>query len=204
MTGSSFQWYNGMLLLFVFFSCRLIWGTWQSVYVYMDMFNALKQTWSASPSASAFTPVDITAQIFQARNDGSLCINEACVRANAEISKYSHYTAGGVPTWLVLTYVTSNLILNGLNYYWFSKMIETVMKRFRGPAAGSAKEKRNPWEENKENSVEDLAQKAVLDAAAKLGEEEGSLYLGDNASVAQSAATGVDSGLTEELRNRRA
>ncbi|KAL2843633.1 TLC domain-containing protein [Aspergillus pseudoustus] len=205
MTGSSLQWYNGMALLFVFFSCRLVWGTWQSVYVYIDMFRALKQTWSASPSSSAFAPVDITAQVFQARDDGSLCINEACIRANAEISKYSHHTAGGVPIWLVLTYVTSNLILNGLNYYWFSKMIETVMKRFRGPAEPATKEKRNPREENKENSVEDLAQKAVLDAAAKLEQEEGSLFLGDNASsVAQSAATGVDSGLTEELRNRKA
>ncbi|KAI9370202.1 TLC domain-containing protein [Aspergillus egyptiacus] len=200
MTGSSLQWYNGMALLAVFFCCRLIWGTWQSVYVYMDMFEALKQTWSAS--SALFNPVDIAAQVFQPRDDGSLCINEACVLANAEISKYSKYTAGGVPTWLVLTYVTSNLVLNGLNYYWFSKMIETVMKRFRSPTPDRerAKMTRDPTEENKENSVEGLAQQAVLDAAEKLEQEEGSLFLGDN----PSATTGVDGGLSEELRNRKA
>ncbi|KAL4965130.1 TLC domain-containing protein [Aspergillus stella-maris] len=200
MTGSNLQWYNGMALLVVFFCCRLLWGTWQSALVYIDMFNALQHTWSAGPS-SPLNPVDITAQIFQARDDGSVCINEACVRANAEIIKYSNYTAGGVPTWLVATYVTSNLILNGLNYYWFSKMIETVMKRFRGPA--KTETEKVPSEKpghNKENStVEDLAQQAVLDAADKLNREEGSLFLGDNE---QPVASGVDSGLSD-VRNRK-
>ncbi|KAL2824640.1 TLC domain-containing protein [Aspergillus cavernicola] len=209
MTGSSLQWYNGMALLIVFFCCRLIWGTWQSVIVYMDMFEALKQTWSPSPSLTLFSPVDITAQVFQPRSDGSLCINEACVKANAQISKYSKYTAGGVPTWLVFTYITSNIILNGLNYYWFSKMIETVMKRFRGPSTSDsqrapAKGSRNPKEENKENAVEDLAQQALLDAASKLGQEEGSLFLGDDVSNNLSAASGVDPGHVEELRKRKA
>ncbi|KAL2866725.1 TLC domain-containing protein [Aspergillus lucknowensis] len=207
MTGSTLQWYNGMLLLFVFFSCRLIWGTWQSAIVYVDMFNALKQTWSASPSSSQLSPVDITAEVFHPRNDGALCINESCVRANAEISKYSKYTAGGVPTWLVITYVTSNLILNGLNYYWFSKMIETVMKRFRQPATPAAdqesiKEKRSPQDKNKENTMEDLAQRAVLDAAAKLEQEEGSLFLGDNAAGNQSMASGADPNPIKDLHKR--
>ncbi|KAL4880044.1 TLC domain-containing protein [Aspergillus karnatakaensis] len=207
MTGSSLQWYNGMALLAVFFCCRLVWGTWQSVIVYSDMFAALQQTWSASPT-SPFGPVDIMAQVFQARDDGSVCINEACVRANAEISKYSKYTAGGVPTWLVLTYVTSNLILNGLNYYWFGKMVETVLKRFRGPAASTpqqapVKDTKNHQDHNKENStIEDLAQQAVLDAASKLEEEEGSLFLGDNAD-SQTAASGVDAGLSQDLRSRK-
>lgn len=203
MTGSSLQWYNGMALLVVFFFCRLFWGTWQSAIIYMDMFDAVRQTWAAGPS-SPLNPVDISAQIFQARGDGSLCINEACVRANAEITKYSNYTSGGVPTWLVATYITSNLILNGLNYYWFSKMIETVMKRFRpspAPKDASVKDQKSPTEHNKENStMEDLAQQAVLDAASKLEQEEGSLFLGD---VNQSAASGIDAGLSD-LRNRKA
>lgn len=203
MTGSSLQWYNGMALLVVFFFCRLFWGTWQSAVIYVDMFNAVRQTWAAGPSSS-LNPVDISAQIFQARGDGSLCINEACVRANAEITKYSKHTTGGVPTWLVATYITSNLILNGLNYYWFSKMIETVMKRFRPsptPKYASAKDTKKSTEHNKENStMEDLAQQAVLDAASKLEQEEGSLFLGD---VDQSAASGIDAGLSD-LRNRKA
>lgn len=203
MTGSSLQWYNGMALLVVFFCCRLLWGTWQSVLVYIDMFSALSQTWSAGPS-SPLNPVDISAQIFQARDDGSLCINEACVRSNAEITKYSTHTATGVPTWLVVTYVTSNLILNGLNYYWFSKMVETVMKRFRGPPSKPQQppvpETKAVIKHDKENSIEELAHQAVLDAAEKLGQEEGSLFLGD---PNQQAATGVDMGLSD-LRSRKA
>ncbi|PKY04186.1 DUF887 domain protein [Aspergillus campestris IBT 28561] len=190
MTGSNLQWYNGMALLFTFFSCRLIWGTWQSVLVYKDMWYALKQTWDAT-GVSALTPVDITTQVFQLR-DGALCVDEACARAGAEISKYASHTAAGVPTWLVLTYVASNLILNSLNYYWFSKMVETVLKRFRP--------------ENKDKSAsqaakEDIAQKAVLDAATKLEEEEGSLYLGDQASQ-QKVASGVDAARSDELKKR--
>ncbi|KAL5001477.1 TLC domain-containing protein [Aspergillus recurvatus] len=197
MTGSNLQWYNGMALLVVFFCCRLIWGTWQSALVYIDMFAALRQTWSAG--SSPLSPVDITAQIFQARDDGSLCINEACVRANAEITKYAKHTAAGVPTWLVVTYVTSNLILNGLNYYWFSKMIETVMKRFR-PQKVPSKEAEKSREHIKETSaVEDLAQQAVLDAASTLEQEEGSIFLGDNE---QPVASGVD-GRISDLRNRK-
>lgn len=190
MTGSDLQWYNGMALLSTFFSCRLIWGTWQSVLVYKDMWYALKQTWDAT-GVSALNPVDITTQVFQLR-DGALCVDEACARAGAEISKYASHTAGGVPTWLVLTYVASNLILNSLNYYWFSKMVETVLKRFRPenkdkPASQTAKE--------------DIAQKAVLDAATKLKEKEGSLYLGDQASQ-QKAASGADAAKSAELKKR--
>ncbi|KAL4780918.1 TLC domain-containing protein [Aspergillus varians] len=199
MTGSSMQWYNGMALLIVFFFCRLVWGTWQSVYVYMDMFGALGQTWAAGPP-SALNPVDITTEIFQARNDDPLCISEACL----EISKYAKHTAGGIPTWLVATYVTSNIVLNGLNYYWFSKMIETVLKRFR-PAVSKqeapANETKNLTEHNKENSTaEDFAQQAILDAAAKLEQEEGSLFLGDDH---QAATSGVDADVSD-LRNRKA
>ncbi|KAL6234400.1 hypothetical protein BDW75DRAFT_212404 [Aspergillus navahoensis] len=199
MTGSNLQWYNGMALLVVFFCCRLIWGTWQSALVYIDMFAALRQTWSSS-SSSPLSPVDITAQIFQTRDDGSLCINETCVKANAEISKYAKHTAAGVPTWLVVTYVTCNLILNGLNYYWFSKMIETVMKRFR-PQKAPSKEAEKCREHVKEiTAVEDLTQQAVLDAASTLEQEEGSLFLGDNG---QPVASGVDDGISN-LRNRKA
>ncbi|PLN81335.1 DUF887-domain-containing protein [Aspergillus taichungensis] len=186
MTGSNLQWYNGMALLSTFFSCRLIWGTWQSALVYKDMWLALKQTWDAT-GVSALNPVDITTQVFQLR-DGALCVDEACARAGAEISKYASHTAGGVPTWLVATYVASNLILNSLNYYWFSKMVETVLKRFRPEA------KDKP-------AKEDLAQKAVLDAASKLKEEEGSLYLGDQASQ-QKVASGVDAARSDELKKR--
>jgi hypothetical protein len=41
MTGSKAQLYNGFMLLFTFFSCRLVWGTYQSVRVYQDVWAAL-------------------------------------------------------------------------------------------------------------------------------------------------------------------
>lgn len=41
MTGSSAQLYNGILLLFTFFSARLIYGTYQSFCVFSDMWAAV-------------------------------------------------------------------------------------------------------------------------------------------------------------------
>ncbi|PYH88531.1 DUF887-domain-containing protein [Aspergillus ellipticus CBS 707.79] len=192
MTGSKFQWYNGMLLLFSFFSCRLLWGTYQSIAVYKDMWYALKQTWDA-PS-----PVDITSQVFPIR-EGSL--------AGIELSKYSSFTAGGVPTWLVLTYVISNVVLNFLNYFWFSKMVETVLKRFRTPPASekaaATDAKSAPSKEEQINHLrEDIAQKVVLEAASQLEQEEGGPFLDDI--TEEKVASAVDSRLTEELRRRKA
>jgi len=42
MTGSRAQLYNGIVLLFAFFSCRLVWGTYQSLRVYQDVWVALQ------------------------------------------------------------------------------------------------------------------------------------------------------------------
>ena len=35
-----------------------------------------------------------------------------------------------VPAWLAAVYLSSNIVLNSLNFYWFGKMIETIKKRF--------------------------------------------------------------------------
>ena len=35
-----------------------------------------------------------------------------------------------VPLWLAGAYLGSNVVLNGLNWWWFTKMIETIRKRF--------------------------------------------------------------------------
>ncbi|KAJ6113618.1 hypothetical protein N7523_006935 [Penicillium sp. IBT 18751x] len=195
MTGSRAQWYNGMALLGMFFCCRLVWGTWQSVVVYSDMWKALQQTWAAQASP-LLEPTNISAHVFYPTRDGGMCIDETCARANAEISRFKDYTASGVPTWLVLTYVGSNIILNFLNYYWFSKMVETVLKRFRTP------------EEKDETTPEksgDIAQKVILEAAAKLEEEESALRRGELALSPEQIASGIDVGaLGDELRKRRA
>ncbi|EHK26695.1 uncharacterized protein TRIVIDRAFT_90622 [Trichoderma virens Gv29-8] len=53
MTGTRAQLYNGILLLFSFFSCRLIYGTYQSYCVFRDMWPAINahpiKTFSESP-----------------------------------------------------------------------------------------------------------------------------------------------------------
>ncbi|KAG5930025.1 hypothetical protein E4U42_003328, partial [Claviceps africana] len=49
MTGSRAQLYNGLLLLFTFFSCRLVYGTYQSVRVFSDLWAAI----GSSPSVSS-------------------------------------------------------------------------------------------------------------------------------------------------------
>jgi len=38
-----------------------------------------------------------------------------------------------LPVWLTITYLISNLTLNLLNLFWFSKMIATIRKRFDPP-----------------------------------------------------------------------
>jgi hypothetical protein len=43
------------------------------------------------------------------------------------------YAGKTVPLWLAVVYLSSNLTLNGLNYYWFSRMIQTVSARFTTP-----------------------------------------------------------------------
>ncbi|KAJ5774518.1 hypothetical protein N7457_009414 [Penicillium paradoxum] len=202
MTGSRTQWYNGMALLSSFFACRLVWGTWQSIVVYGDMWNALQLTWSAS-TAPLSDPVNINANVFYPARDGSSCVNEACLRANAEIAKYQDYTAGGVPTWLILTYVGSNLILNSLNFYWFSKMVETVLKRFRVPAESDAK-KGTVSAEKAAQPKEDIMRDVVLETAAQLEQEETAVLQGDLSAVREHVSSAVDAGLGEELRKRRA
>lgn len=205
MTGSRAQWYNGMALLSTFFACRLVWGTWQSIIVYSDMWNALQHTWSASASSPLSEPVSVNALVFYPARDGSMCIDETCARANAEITRFKEYTAGGVPTWLVVTYVGSNLILNFLNYFWFSKMVETVLKRFRGPAKNAVKGGKKEEEEEKAAKLkEDIVHDVVLEAASQLEQEESAILQGDLSSLQEQVSSAVDSGLGEELRRRRA
>ncbi|KAH8695403.1 TLC domain-containing protein [Talaromyces proteolyticus] len=189
MTGSKLQWYNGMTLLVVFFSCRLVWGTWQSFVVYADMWHALKHYRSSSTSPF-LKGVETNAPIFEVR-DGALCTNESCLQANAEIARFAnYYIEEGLPQWLPMVYVAANLVLNFLNYYWFSQMIDAVMKRFREPAAKEDK--------IKPPQGSDL----VLDAAEKLRQEEGYCETGDGAEQAL-LSTGVQAAEGDALNKRR-
>lgn len=88
MTGSTAQLVNGILLLLSFGGSRLVWGTYQSVSMYRDIWTA--------------------------------------------------YTAPGenpVASWLAVSFVVANTILCTLNFFWFSKMIAALRKRFDAPDA---------------------------------------------------------------------
>jgi hypothetical protein len=117
MTGSMIQFVNGIALLITFFSCRLLWGSYMSISVFGDVWRAYK----AGPV------------VLSDPQSGKL--NNHTVVGNAGFKHDIMQFADGqyIPLWLAATYLASNLILNGLNWFWFSKMIETLRKRFDPP-----------------------------------------------------------------------
>lgn len=86
MTGSRLQLINGIALIASFGVCRLVWGTYQSVNMYRDVWRTLQ------------TPGELP-----------------------------------VPPWLAWAYLVAVTTLGGLNFWWFSRMIVTVRKRFEKP-----------------------------------------------------------------------
>lgn len=128
MTGSTLQFVNGIALLFTFFSCRLIWGSYQSIRVFSDVFRA----YNAGPVALLDPEM------------GKL--NNSTIVGNGGFKHDVLQFADGqtVPMWLAFAYLASNLTLNGLNWFWFSKMIETLRKRFDPPLGTSRPEVKEP------------------------------------------------------------
>ncbi|KAF2403850.1 DUF887-domain-containing protein, partial [Trichodelitschia bisporula] len=111
MTGSTLQFLNGLCLLATFAGCRLVWGSYNSVLVYYDAWRAFAASSSSGPAFSL----------------------KALSAADAEALRFYGTGDADVPLWLVAAYLGSNLTLNGLNWYWFGKMIETLRKRFDPP-----------------------------------------------------------------------
>ena len=145
MTGSRPQWYNGIVLLFSFFCCRLLWGTYQSIRVYQDVWAALH----------CDTAIKAEPMLEPAKDDDQKII----MRFAGEYV---------IPTWLACVYLGSNIVLNTLNFYWFGKMIETIKKRFR---EGGDK-KRGVGEEKEEGVlVEGLMDSSTL--ITEIAEDEG-------------------------------
>lgn len=136
MTGSTIQFVNGICLLFTFFSCRLVWGTYNSVIVFSDIYR----TYIAGPVVLS--------------NPESGKLNNSTVVGNAGFKHGVMQYADGqtVPLWLAGAYLASNLTLNSLNWFWFGKMVETLRKRFDPPLGTrrpEVKEPKNVPEEDK-------------------------------------------------------
>ena len=109
------QYYNGILLLASFFSCRLLWGTYQSIRVYQDV-------WAGLHYDSTNPPYNANLQ------DPEKFSGEGVMR---------FFSGDKVPAWLAGVYLGSNIVLNTLNFYWFGRMIETVRSRFQEPRMGA-------------------------------------------------------------------
>lgn len=112
LTGSKLQLYNGIALLFTFFACRVVWGSYQSFMIYSDIYKAL------TTPASQLTSLLV---------DGDVCGRNASGKAyggpvSCEITE--------LPMWLVSVYLAGNTALSFLNVYWFSQMVKAVRKRF--------------------------------------------------------------------------
>ena len=121
MTGTTLQLINGLVLLFTFFSCRILWGTYQSVQVFRDVWRAY--------AAGPYVPVDLQSSKFA---------NATTIAGGGENGVFPsdvlQFAEGQtVPLWLAGAYLASNLVLNSLNWFWFGKMIETLRKRFDPP-----------------------------------------------------------------------
>ncbi|TEY50706.1 hypothetical protein BOTCAL_0274g00050 [Botryotinia calthae] len=108
MTGSKAQLYNGIVLLVTFFSCRLVWGVYQSARLYHDL-------WSSFHTSRAITAPEPR---FSGGSEWELF---RFLEESKELS---------LPTWLAWGYLATNTILTLLNFYWFNQMISAVSKRF--------------------------------------------------------------------------
>lgn len=125
MTGTNAQLVNGIVLMVTFFGCRLVWGSYQTVRVFSDIWAAMQYQDTAAGRAWL---------------DGStLASTMVKDNASAEIWKYSH--GAHVPFWLGALYMTANAVLMSLNVYWFGQMIKTIRKRFDPPFGTKKPEK---------------------------------------------------------------
>ncbi|KAI0165954.1 TLC domain-containing protein [Xylariaceae sp. FL1272] len=121
MTGSKAQLYNGLVLIATFFSCRLVWGTYQSFLVGLDIWAGIQ--------SGPVVPATLAADKLQ---------DAVFPSQYASTMIFVSPMATTVPLWLAGVYMAGNLTLNSLNFYWFFKMIEAVRKRFDPKAAANA------------------------------------------------------------------
>lgn len=103
MTGSKAQVLNGVLLTSTFFSARLAYGGYMSIFLYSDVWKALqtKRTYA-----------------LEARSNPHL---------ESEMLRFAGNRS--LPIWLVLIYLGGHIVLTSLNVFWFGRMIKALQKR---------------------------------------------------------------------------
>ena len=112
MTGSRAQLLNGIALLIAFFSCRLVWGTYQSASIYIDIWRLAR-----TPHHQGLLS-----------KQGISSITKGLSSEHSEVMRFAGDRV--LPPWLTVVYLGSNTLLAFLNFYWFGKMIQAGQKRF--------------------------------------------------------------------------
>ena len=145
LTGSTLQAINGVFLVGTFFGCRIVWGIWNSILVFADMYNLVMA------GHTNFARQVPRGKIMTYSTKELLEISKDPVK---QLDAFNHERY--IPLWIPLIYLASNLVLNSLNVYWFGKMIETIRTRFPPPygTMGTADGK-GAYTTQKESSGED-------------------------------------------------
>lgn len=115
MSGSRLQLYNGIALLLTFFGCRIVWGTYQSIMIYADIYKGLTQSSTGLEMDSLM--------------DDGKCSSNLSGGSGYEVPQNCG-VGGDLPMWLVCVYLIGNTALSLLNVYWFMQMVKAVRKRF--------------------------------------------------------------------------
>lgn len=137
---------NGVFLVGTFFGCRLVWGLWNSFIVFQDQLTLHLRghtNYSLRHPIGKHTSPYTVEQLLALRSDKI---------AQLDAFNREQY----IPLWIPVVYLISNLTLNGLNVFWFGKMIETIRTRFDPPwgtkGVGSDKVHYQPKLEDSEDS----------------------------------------------------
>ena len=154
------------------------------MHVYQDVWAAMHLNTTVPGYLDVSNIPNQAAPLFVPRN-GELCLGkESCVAAQAEVMRFAVAGTAAIPMWLAGTYLISNILLNTLNFFWFGRMIETVMKRFREIPGKGNEAKRRP--------------SMVLEVAGGLEQDDlmhGSMVLED-----EGQSTGMDGGVGVKKR----
>lgn len=124
LTGSSWQWYNGVVLISSFGGSRLIWGTYAGFRVFWDIWQAMHH------------PLDLVN--YQRRwLNGTMKVTQRDLLGHEHVllDDPMRFAKQGtiVSPWRGGIYLTCMVTLSILNFYWFNTMIQTVRSRFEGP-----------------------------------------------------------------------
>ena len=117
LTGSIYQAINGAFLTTTFFCCRLLWGNYSSVLVFKDVYRAITEGYTTSKYYGDMF------EEFPHHKDLEHPLGQTTAFME---TRY-------LPLWLGASYLASNITLNLLNIFWFSKMVQTIRTRFPPP-----------------------------------------------------------------------